>query len=346
MSSIEQFIAALPKAELHVHLEGCVEPDMLWELAVKYQTPLAAQGRESVQQLYATRDFSGFLQAFKTVCQHLRAPEDYERVTYAALARLARQNVRYAEITVAAGVILWKSEDLPASFSGIEAGYERARRDFGLRVQWIFDAVRQFGPEAAMAVARQAAALQDRGVMGFGIGGDEQQAPPAQFRDVYAYARRQGLRLTAHAGETGGADSISDAVHVLGVERIGHGLRAIEDPALVRSLAKMQIPLDVCITSNMRTGSLEAAPAHPLPLYISQGVLVSLNTDDPALFGTDLNREYLLAHEVFGLDRSQLISLAESSFRAAFLTHQEKEAYLSAFAPPFGLESPLSEYFQ
>ncbi|MBI1956284.1 MAG: adenosine deaminase [Acidobacteria bacterium] len=328
---MEQFIAQLPKAELHLHLEGCVEPETLWQLAQRHRTPLAAMGREALQRLYNTADFGGFLQAFKVVCEHLQTPEDYEFVAYTALQRLARQNVRYAEITVSAGVMLWKGEDMQSSFEGIAAGYERAREESGIRVQWIFDAVRQFGPEAALDVARAAASLQHRGVIGFGIGGDEQQAPAELFREVFAYARREGLRLTAHAGETAGPESVWAAVDVLGAERIGHGLTAARDGRLVKVLAEKQLPLDVCLTSNLRTGVLPQISSHPLRQYLEEGLLLSLNSDDPALFGTSLNREYLLAQESFGLTREEVTRLAESSFRAAFLAAEEKQAYLAAF---------------
>ncbi|MBI3894574.1 MAG: adenosine deaminase [Acidobacteria bacterium] len=331
MPSLEQFIAQLPKAELHVHLEGCVEPEMLWQLARRHRTPLVEKGETAVRQLYSTTDFQGFLQAFKTVCEHLRTPEDYELITYDALRRLASQNVRYAEVTISAGVMLWKGEDVPSSFEGIAAGYERVRKESGIRVQWIFDAVRQFGPEAALQVAHTAAALKQRGVIGFGIGGDEQKAPAEIFREVFACARREGLHLTAHAGETAGPESVWTALDVLGVERIGHGLTAARDASLVKVLAEKQLPLDICLTSNLRTGVLRQMASHPLRQYLEQGVLLSLNTDDPALFGTDLNREYLLAQKTFGLTMKEMTRLAESSFRAAFLPPDENQIYLSEF---------------
>ena len=334
MADIEEFVASLPKAELHLHLEGTVDPETLWTLAERHQTPLFRAGRKALRNLYNTSDFTGFLQAFKTVCEHLRAPEDYALITYNALRRLAEQNVRYAEVQVSAGVILWKGEDLRDRFAGVEAGYRRAREEFGIRVQWIFDAVRQFGPEAALAVARAAASLQDRGVVGFGIGGDERRSPPELFREVFDYARSEGLRLTAHAGETAGPESIWSALRVLRSERIGHGLAAARDPSLVKFLAEKQVPLDVCVTSNIKTGCLSQIARHPLRRYFDQGLLLSLSTDDPALFGTDLTQEYLLAHRVFGFNQVELTRLAKYSFRAAFLPPEAKASYLAAFSAP------------
>jgi len=329
---MDDFIAKLPKAELHVHLEGTVAPEMLWQLARRHGTPLANEGREAVEALYTTGDFGSFLQAFRTVCQHLRSPEDYELVTYHALRRLASQNVIYAEIMISAGVMLWKGEDLESNFDGIEAGYHRAREKFGIRVRWIFDATRQFGPDAAMAVVRKAAALQDRGVVAFGIGGDENLAGPGLFREVFACARSEGLRLTVHAGEAAGPESVWKALDELGAERIGHGLTATHDPHLVDYLASRQVPVDICLTSNVRTGCLSNLAQHPLRDYFDRGLLLSLNSDDPALFGTDLNREYLLAQSMFGFSKNELTRLAQSSFQAAFLTPAERDTYLAAFS--------------
>ena len=335
--AIEEFVASLPKAELHLHLEGAVDAETLWTLAERHRTPLFEAGRDAAAGLYQTRDFTSFLQAFKVVCQHCRGPEDYELITYNALRRLAQQNVRYAEIQISAGVILWKQQDLRSCMEGVASGYQRAREDCGIRVQWIFDATRQFGPEAARTVAEAAAELQDLGVVGFSIGGDERQVPPESFRQVFALARDSGLRLAGHAGEAAGPESVWAALRIWGVERIGHGLTAIGDPLLVRHLAERQIPLDVSVTSNVRTGCLQDAGLHPVRRYFDEGLLVTLNSDDPALFGADLNQEYLLAHRVLGFGPRELMRLAENSFRASFLPPQEKASFLAALQAVPGL---------
>lgn len=328
---MEAFVATLPKAELHLHLEGAVDAPTLWTLAERHRTPLFDAGRDAVEGLYRTSDFTGFLQAFKVVCQHVQGRDDYELVTYNVLRRLAEQNVRYAEILVSAGVILWKQQNLRDCMEGVAAGYERARDEFGIRAQWLFDAVRQFGPDAALAVAQEAAALGDLGVVGFSIGGDERQVPAESFRSVFAYARDNGLRLAGHAGEAAGPESVWAALRIWGVERVGHGLTAAGDPLLVRHLAESQIPLDVSVTSNVRTGCLSEARLHPVRRYFDEGLLVTLNSDDPALFGTDLNQEYLQAHQMFGFGMRELTRLAENSFRAAFLPPEEKASCLAAF---------------
>ncbi len=331
--SIEQFIAALPKAELHVHLEGCVDADTLWELAVRQHSPLVAGGRAALDAPYAARDFAGFIEAFKTVCLHLQDPADYQFITYRALRRLAAQNVRYAEMLLSAGIVLRRGQNLDAVFAAVEAGAQQAQQECGIRVQWIFDAVRHWGAEFAWPVVRAAASLRKRGVVAFGIGGHEARGPAEWFAEIFDFARNDGLRLHAHAGELAGPESVWSALNNLGAERIGHGLTAAQDARLVSHLAERQIPVEVCLTSNRCTGGIAELSQHPLRRYFDQGVHVSLHSDDPALFGTDLNREYLLAHQVFGFTREELRRLAMNSFDAAFLAADEKRSYLSAFAP-------------
>ena len=331
MPSIEEFVAGLPKAELHLHLEGAVDAATLWTLAERHRTPLFEAGQGALEEVYRTGDFTSFLGAYKVVCQHIREPEDYELITYNALRRLAEQNVRYAEIMISPGGNLWKQQGPRSCMEGVRAGYRRAREEFGIRAQWIFDAVRQFGVDAARAVAEAAVSLRDQGVIGFGIGGDERRAAAELFEEVFEYARKKGLRLTAHAGEAAGPESVWGALRVLGAERIGHGLTAAGDPELVKHLAEKQVPVDVSVTSNVRTGCLSEAGLHPVRRYFDEGLLVTLNSDDPALFGTDLNQEYLLAHQLFGFSPQELTRLAENSFRAAFLPDGEKASYLAAF---------------
>ena len=312
MTDLDQFIVALPKAEVHLHLEGSVDLETLRELAARHGLPPPPAG------LYQFRDFPGFLTAFKTVCEYLRSPEDYELITCHLVRRLRAAGVRHAEIYFAAGVLLWQGKPLEELFDGARAGCHRSQAEAEIEVRWIFDATRQFGPEAAMHTAHHAARLRDRGVVAIGIGGDENLAPPELFREVYAYARSEGLRLTAHAGETAGPESVWGALRALEAERIGHGLSAIRDPQLVTYLAERQIPVDICLSSNIRTGALETLKQHPLRSYFDAGVLVSLSTDDPSMFATDLVREYALAHEALGFSRDELRRLAENSFRAAF----------------------------
>jgi aminodeoxyfutalosine deaminase len=322
------FILTLPKAELHLHLEGSIEPPTLVELQSRHGVSNGSLA--DAEQLYSYQDFTGFLMAFKAVTELLRTPDDYELITYRLMQRLKDENVLHAEVYVSVGVCLWRKQNFEAIFEGLERGRERGERDFRISLLWIFDAVRHFGAEAAQRVAELAARYRDRNVAGFGIGGDERRAAPEMFRDVYAYCAEQGLRLTAHAGESSGPESIWGALN-LKVERIGHGLTAIEDPELIEELSRRQIPIEICLTSNLRTGCCLKIADHPLRRYFDHGLMVTLNTDDPAMFRTSLSREYALAQEEFGFTEEHVHELARNSFEASFLPAEKKLSLLNLF---------------
>ncbi len=339
------FILSLPKAELHLHLEGTVDPETLAELSRRHPTPLTTtneryrniedSGRvfteEEAHELYRYKHFSGFLWAFKAVTERLRTAEDYELVTYRMIQKLHAQNVLHAEVYISAGVVQWRGQEFAPLFEGAERGRQRGERDFGVSLYWILDATRHFGVEYALRVAEEAVRLRNSNVIGIGLGGDERRAAPEQFREVYEYAARNGLRLTVHAGETLGPESIWGALRELKAERIGHGLRAIEDPELVRYLAEKQIPVEVCITSNLLTGCSAAVEEHPIRRLFDAGVLVTLNTDDPDMFHTTLTNEYQIAQRVFGFGDAELHELAKNSFRASFLPEEKKREILQKF---------------
>ena len=294
------------KAELHLHLEGSVTPEMMRELAPAVST-------EEIQGRFAFRTFAGFLECYKWVVEHLRSPEDYAQVARRLLASLTRQNVRYAEITLSAGVILWKKQEFGPIYDALqrEAGASR------VAVRWNLDAIRHFGAEHARQVAELAAERVNCGVVSFGIGGDEVRGPANWFTEVYRFAKERGLRLTAHAGETAGPESVWAALR-LGSERIGHGIRAVEDPALVRHLRDHNIPLEICISSNVATGAVESLRAHPVRRLYEAGVPIVLNTDDPGLFSTTLEGEYDLAAREFGFSDAEIEGLIANGFRYAF----------------------------
>src|SRR3979409_708554 len=266
-----RFILSLPKAELHLHLEGSIEPSTLLELRQRHG--MAGASLFEVEQLYNYSDFSGFLTAFKDVTGHLQTPDDYELITYRLMESLKSQKVLHAEVFVSVGVCLWRKQDFAAIFEGLERGRRRGEKDFGISLLWIFDAVRQFGPEKAQEVVEVAIQFRDRNVAGFGIGGDELQGPAELFKDVYAKAGEHGLHLTAHAGENAGPESIWGALN-LKAERIGHGLTAAQDPELVEELATRQIPVEICITSNLRTGCCLSLAEHPVRNYFDQGLMI------------------------------------------------------------------------
>ena len=303
---MDDYVAEMPKAELHLHLEGAVEAETLHELDPA--TPL-----EELREIYEYGDFDGFLRAFAAVGKRLRRPEDYGLITRRLLTRLEEQNVRYAEIIVAAGVVLWKGQEFAPIFDAVREAAEGSR----VEVRWILDAVRQFGAEHAMQVAELAAERVGKGVVAFGIGGSEERGPAEWFTEVYGFAKSAGLRLTAHAGESAGPESVWAALR-LGAERIGHGIAAADDPALMRHLRERDIPLEVCITSNVVTGVVKRVEDHPVRRLYDAGVPITLNTDDPAMFGCTLVGEYRLAARQFGFSEGELRGIAENGFRYRF----------------------------
>ncbi len=319
------FIRSLPKAELHLHLEGSVIPATLVELRDRH-------GKESTLDeaaaLYQYNDFQGFLMAFKILTEDLQTPDDYELIAYRLMEQLKAENVLHAEVYVSVGVCLWRKQDFDAIFEGLERGRARGEREFGISILWIFDAVRQFGPGAAQEVFELAAKLRQRNVVAVGIGGDEQKAPPELFRDAYTYADIKGLRLTAHAGESAGPESVWGALN-LGAERIGHGLTAHQDPELIEELATRQIPVEICLTSNLRTGCCAKISEHPVRRYFDQGLMVTINSDDPAMFDTSITQEYELAQTEFGFTDEHLRELARNSFEASFLPPERKLEFLN-----------------
>ena len=334
MTEIQSFIRRLPKAELHLHLEGTIAPATLVELSARHDAvPLTPHEAEA---LYRFSDFSEFIESFKAVTRRLRDPEDYEIVAWHMMEQLAAQGVVHAEVFISVGVIyMWRNFDprcFEPIFAGLERSRERAARELGLSLYWIFDAVRHFTVEEADRVFRKAAELRQYypSIVGIGLGGDERRSGSEPFRHLYARAQSAGLRLTNHAGETTGPEAIWEAL-AIGSERIGHALSAIQDENLLQELKarSARTALELNPTSNVRTGVCPSFAAHPLRRYFDRGLLVTLNSDDPAFFASDLANEFLLAHTQQGFTRDELRQLAVNSFRASFLPETEKASWLA-----------------
>jgi adenosine deaminase/aminodeoxyfutalosine deaminase len=331
MIEIQEFIRRLPKAELHLHLEGTILPATLVELSARHdKQPITLAEAEA---LYRFTNFTGFLDAFKAVTAQLIGPEDYELAAWRTMEHLAAQGIVHAEVFISVGVIYhWRSHD-PAAFEPIFAALERARlraeRELGLSIYWIFDAVRHFPVEEAARVFQKAAELKPAhpSIVGIGLGGDERRTGSEPFRALYAQAAQAGLRLTNHAGETTGPEAIWEAL-AIGSERIGHAVSALQDAALLLELKTRSVPLELCPTSNLRTGVCPSIAAHPLRPLFDLGLMVTLNSDDPAFFGSDLANEYLLAHTEQGFTRDELRHLAANSIRSSYLPEETKAAWL------------------
>ena len=351
----------MPKAELHLHMEGSLAPRTVVELAARYGARLTEQ---EVIASYRVSDFAGFIEAYKWVTSYLRVPLDYALAAERLADLLLAENVVYAEITLSVGVMLLRKQDVAANFRAIReavAPFEKR----GLRLQWIFDTVRQFGASAAKEVARRAIELRREGVVAFGMGGDELSVPTSEFRDAYNQVAASGLHRVAHAGEIGAPELVREAVEQLGAERIGHGIAAVRDPYLMNWLANRAIPLEICPSSNVRTGALAlqlgrtplparndspaaiaempyliAARDHPLPQLLRSGIPVTLSTDDPAMFETSLAGEYGSLGEM-GLSATEILGIAEAGFSCAFLPPAEKERLLANFRQGVAAWAPV-----
>jgi aminodeoxyfutalosine deaminase len=328
----ESVFTALPKAELHVHLEGSIEPATLVELAARHDVTLTP---EDTAPRYAPGTFDQFIENFIWITSFLRGPEDYALIARRFAESMQRQNVLYAEVTLSIGVMFRRNQDPAANFSALR---DAAAEVPGVQLNYIFDAVRQWGAAAAMEVARIAVDLRSPDIVAYGVGGDELGLPTMDLRPVYEFVASHGMHRLIHAGEIGGPEIVRESVELLGVERIGHGIAVMRDERTMDFIAARNIPLEVCPTSNLRTGALArhigrptaGYEQHPLPFFFRRGLPVTLSSDDPAMFETTVSDEYCHIHRM-GLTPGELVRLAEASFHYAFLGLPEKQALLAKF---------------
>lgn len=328
---MHEFIRSLPKAELHLHLEGTVDPLTLVELSRRIDPePFTI---EQAQAIYDYDDFTGFIHAFSTVSKRLVGPDEYELITCRMIEQLAAQGVVHAEVYISVGELFRARKSLPENdedlFVKTMDAVERARiqgeLDHGVSIYWITDSSRQEGVSEATRVFQVAAKYRDRypSIIGIGLGGDERINASEPFRELYAQAAAAGLRLTNHAGENTPASFIWEALSV-GSERLGHVCSAIHDRSLLDELHKLQIPLELNPTSNIRLGNCNAFHEHPLRELFDMGLLVTLNSDDPGFFGSNIENEYRLAHSELKFSREELKRLAMNSFHGSFLPSDTK----------------------
>lgn len=327
---LAEFIRRMPKAELHIHLEGSISPRTLLELATKNGTPLAATDLKGVERLFHYDHFLGFLEVYRACARCLIHGEDFERVAYELAADLALQQVRYAEVMLSPAQHMLRDMDFNEILQGVSSGFERARREYGILCQSAFDFGRQFGLDEARRAVDLAYQGRQHGVIAFSIGGDEANFPPEPFADVFAAARAVGLHVMAHAGEVAGAASVRGAIEQLGAKRIGHGFRILEDAALTAEVARRDdLTFDVCPTSNLRTGVIASIRDHPVRRMFDAGLPISLNSDDPTLFHTTITDEFLLVADHFAFTVDEICRIAQQGVRGAFLPPAERERLLA-----------------
>jgi aminodeoxyfutalosine deaminase len=323
---LTEFIAGLPKAELHVHHVGSASPRIVAELAARHPAAGVPADPALLAEFFTFRDFAHFIEVYLAVVGLIRDAEDVRMLTYEVARELAGQQVRYAELTVTPYSSVTRGIPAEAFCEAIEDARLAAEREFGVVLRWCFDIPGEAGIPSAVETARIATELRPDGLISFGLGGPEIGVPRGQFQPFFDQARALGLHSVPHAGETTGPETIWDSLRLLGAERIGHGTSAVADPSLLEHLARNQIALEVCPTSNVATRAVPSLAEHPLPRMVQAGLLVTINSDDPPMFSTDLNNEYRIAAELLGLDEAGVAALARNAVAASFAPEQIKRS--------------------
>ena len=327
-TGLKSWYERVPKVELHLHLEGAIPYAVLWELVQKYGGDPQVPDQAALARKFEYKDFPHFIQTWIWMIQFLREYEDFTFFAEAVARDLARQNIRYAEAFYSPPDFMRRGLQLQRLTEAIRTGLDRVPE---IGIALIADVVRDLGPENAAATLAQLNEVRDLGVIGICLGGSEQSFPPEPFEKVYTEARRLGLHTTAHAGEAAGPASLWGAIRSLQVERIGHGVRASEDDDLLVYLAETQSPLEVCPLSNVRTGVVKNIDSHPVRKLFERGLFITVNTDDPKMFGNSLAEEYRLLEERLGFSRPELRSLILNAVSASWLPPERKSAMQAQF---------------
>jgi aminodeoxyfutalosine deaminase len=325
MTDLLPFIAGLPKAELHVHHVGSASPRIVSELAARHPDSTVPTDPGALVDYFTFTDFAHFIEVYLSVVDLVRTPEDVRLLTYEVARDMARQNIRYAELTVTPYSSTRRGIDAEAFMEAIEDARTAAEAELGVVLRWCFDIPGEAGLEAAEETARLAVDLRPEGLVSFGLGGPEIGVPRPQFKPYFDRAIAAGLHSVPHAGETTGPETVWDALTDLRAERIGHGTSAVRDPRLLAHLAEHRVALEVCPTSNIATRAVTDLDRHPIREMVAAGVLVTINSDDPPMFGTDLNGEYAIAARLLDLDERGVAALARNAVEASFLDPAGKE---------------------
>jgi len=296
----KQFITSMPKVELHLHIEGAIPLEVLFNLIRRSEREPSVKTIKDLRERLIYKNFTNFLEIWRWKNTFIEDEQDFEEIVYQVLSNLSKQNVKYVEAFYAPGDYWRQGFSIQGITEYLINGKEKAYRDFGIKSELIVDLIREHGPEIGMKRLEQLTPYLGKGLIGIGLGGSEQDFPADPYTLVYKEAKERGFRLTAHAGETAGADSIWTAIEKLGIERIGHGMRASEDPKLLSLLKERQIPLEMCVISNVKTQVCKSIEDHPIKKYYDKGLIVTVNSDDPTMFNTSITREYTVLVEELG----------------------------------------------
>jgi aminodeoxyfutalosine deaminase len=327
---LEQFLLRMPKVELHVHLEGAMRPAVLLALARRNGVELPAGDEAGLERWFRFQDFEQFVRVYLTCSRALKNPEDFQLLAADFLEQQALQNIVYTEAHFTIGTHLANGGNGEEILAALEETIQEGERRHGVRLRLIPDIVRNVPAQADLTL-EWALAGRGRGVVALGLSGSESRFPSEPFREHFATAAREGLHCVAHAGEHAGPESIRSVLEVCGAERIGHGVRAVEDPALVAELRERQIPLEVCPSSNVCLGVFPDLESHSFERLRAAGCRVTVNSDDPAFFDTTLTDEYIRLHRTFGYGAAELAGLSLAGLRAAFLPEPERAALETGF---------------
>jgi len=323
----------MPKIELHLHLEGAIPLPILLNFIQKRGKDTSIKNLQDLKKRLIYSNFAQFIKVWLWKNSFITKYEDFEEVAYQVLKNLSQQSVKYVEAFYSPRDFTFRNKRLSASgiTESLIEGKKRAFDDFGIRSELIIDVVRDYGPCMAMDLIKELTDYLGQGVIGIGLGGSEKLFPAALFTKVYQEARERGFRLTAHAGETAGAKSIWVTLNELRAERIGHGLRAYEDPQLIDFLKEKQTPLEVCVVSNIKTRVCKSFKEHPVRNYFNEGLMVTINSDDPAMFDTSITKEYLVLIKKFGFSLEEIRKINFNSIEASFMTDEEKDTMKGTF---------------
>lgn len=331
---IEALIRALPKVEQHLHIVGSVRPETLLWLQKEGGLEKPFESVEEVRRFFRYRDFSHFITVYKTVFRCITQEDQFERITYEMLEDEARCNVRCVEASFSAPDHVRVGLDYGLMLDAINRGVHRGHRAFGIHCNLRIDLVRDYGPAAGMQVLEWIEKKSDN-IVSIDIGGSEDRFPPRPFAGVYQRAKEMGLRLVAHAGEAAGPNSVWDAINYLSVERIGHGVAASRDPRLIDCLLRRDITIETCPTSNLRTGVVPSLQKHPIRTFFDKRIRVTVNTDDPSLFHTDMNNEYLQLHRQLNFRVPELFKLTLNALDSSFLSETQKTQMRESFGEEY-----------